>query len=286
MGQTGYDSVSAQGLVASFWGPIVEKELRENTLWPAVLADPNYKLEDAKGGETIKITRINKPTSTIRTIGTDADSFDTNTISSTQVDLTINRRAVSAYEFSDLSILMSQLNDANSDIRDSLLADVKEQVNDHIKGLISPSSSSPDHVTTSSDFNLAQLSATRLLAAAAKWGSTGEPWYLFADPSYYSDMLDDSSLGASDVMGVGESPMVGGKFVRQRMQFNIVEDDSLSTDTAYAFIPSFMKVIMGEPRFLVSPLHAQKKFGYVISCDVLVGAVQLEDTRVISVAVS
>jgi len=285
MSQTSFSYVDyTLGLVQDFWSPIFERELRENTLWPGLLYDPNYTMEKVKGGDTFKISRINKPSSTIRTIGTNADSFDTNVLSSTQVNLQVNRRAASAYEFEDLGILMSQLEQQDSEIRNALLADVREQLNDHIKGLISPSSSSPDHVVSSvTDFSLAQLSGVRTLAAAAKWGSA-EPWYLLASPSYYSDMLDDTTLGASDSMGIDKSPVLEGRFVMKRMGFNIIEDDSLATDTAYAFIPSFMKVIFGQPRFKISDLHAQKKFGYIISVDLPCGAIQQDDERVISIA--
>jgi hypothetical protein len=285
MSQTSFSYVdSTLGLVEDFWSPIFERELRENTLWPGLLYDPNYTMEKVKGGDTFKISRINKPSSSIRSIGTNADSFDTNVLSSTQVDLQVNKRAVSAYEFEDLSVLMSQLEQQDSEIRNALLADVREQLNDHIKSLIVPSASAPDHTLTSvTDFSLAQLSIVRTLAAAAKWGSA-EPWYLLAAPSYYSDMLDDTTLGASDSMGIDKSPVLEGRFVMKRMGFNIIEDDSLATDTAFAFIPSFLKVIFGQPRFKISDLHGQKKFGYIISVDLPCGAVQQDDERVISIA--
>ena len=243
-------------------------------------------MEKVAGGDTYKISYIKKPTSTIRTIGTDADTFDTNVLENVQVDLKVNKRAVSAFEFEDLAILQSQLEQADSPIREALLADVREQFNDWIKSNISPSSATPDHVTTSADFNNAQLAATSLLASKAHWNSSGESKYLLADPSYYSDMLKDTTLNASNIMGTNQSPVIGGMFATQRYGFNIIEDDSLATDTAYAFIPSFMKVIFGSPRFKLSDLHAQGKFGYNLSCDLALGLVQLDDTRVISIAVS
>ena len=54
MSVTTYNAVDTQELVQTFWSPIVEKELRENTLFPALLQDPNYTLEAVKGGSTIK----------------------------------------------------------------------------------------------------------------------------------------------------------------------------------------------------------------------------------------
>jgi len=287
MGVTSYTVVDAQGLVQDFWGKLFDKELREATLWPAVLHDPNYTMERIAGGDTVKITTLKKPTSTIRTIGTDADTFDTNILDTDQVDLKVNKRPVSGVEFEDLAIIMSQLEDKDSEIKAALLADVQQQANDWIKGLISPSASTPDHVLTSvTDFNIGQLSAVRLLSAKAHWRQSGLPWYLFVDPTYYSDLIDDTSLTSSNITNAaGPSPIVTGNFNNvQRFGYNIVEDDSLATDTGFGFISSFMKVIMGAPRFKISDLHPQKKFGFIISCDFPMGSVQVNDERVISIA--
>lgn len=271
------------GLVQDFWSPLFTKELRENTLWPGILHDPNYTMESVKGGDTLKISKVNKPTSTIKTIGTDADTFSSNVLSVTQSDLAINRRCVSAYKFEDLGILMSQLEQQDSQIREALLADVKQQANDFIKSLIVPSISEPDHsgISVSGDFNAAALSNGRTLAAVAKWGQDKD-WFLLLDPTFYTDLLDDTTISASNVIGAGVSPMVAGRFAVNRMNFNIVEDNSLATDTGFGFTRDFMKVILGAPRFMISDLHPLGQFGYQISVDFPMGGVQLDNTQVIS----
>jgi len=285
MATTSYNAVDTLGLVQDFWGNVFEKELRENTLWTGLLADPNYTMEQVKGGDTFKISKINKPTSTIKTIGTDADSFSSNVLSTTQVDLKINKRCVSAYKFEDLAVVMSQLENENSEMRESLLADVRSQANDWVKSLIAPSASAPAHVITSvTDFNLAQLSAVRTLGANAKWRASGEPWMLLVSPSYYSDLLNDTTLNSSQTMGIGVSPVVQGFFNFNRQGFTIVEDDSLDTDTGFAFIKSFQKVVIGQPRFMISDLHALGQFGFQLSVDFPIGSVMMDDTRVISIA--
>jgi hypothetical protein len=286
MSLTDYNRADTLGLVQDFWSPIFEKELRENTLWAGLLADPNYTMDTVKGGDTVKISKINKPSSTIKTIGTDADSFSSNLLTSVQSDLKVNKRCVSSFKFEDLAIIMSQLEQQDSEIREALLADVREQANDWIKGLIVPSTSAPDHsdISAGGDFNMATLSGIRTLAAKAKWGNA-QPWYLLADPTFISDMLDDTTLGAANTMGLPASPVIEGMFNFKRMNFTIVEDNSLATDTAFAFIPSFLKVILGQPRFKISDLHAIGQFGYKISVDFPMGGVQLDDERVISIIV-
>lgn len=281
MGTTSYNVADALGLVQDFWAPVFMKELRESTLL-AGLVNPTYG--NFKKGDTVKVSEINKPSSVIRTIGTNADSFETNIMSSTQVDLKITKRAVSAYEFEDLAVVLSQLEDENSEIRESLLSDVRQQINDYLYSIISPSTATPDHVVTGvTDFNLAQLSATRLLAGTAKW-PVNSPWYLLADPSYYTDMLDDTTLGSS-LFGASDSPMIQGRIALKRMNFNILEDNSLATDKAYAFLSDFLLTAIGNVQFKISDLHAQKKFGFIISADVTAGAIQSPSgsTKVISI---
>ena len=286
MSNTTYSYVDTTlGLVQDFWGPVFQKELRENTLWAGLLQDPNYTMDKVRGGDTFKISRINKPTSTIKTIGTDADSFTSNVLSSTQVDLKVNKRCVSAYTFEDMAVLMSQLEQEDSEMREALLADVREQANDWIKSLISPSTSAPNHVITSvTDFNLSQLSGVRTLAAVAKWMSSGQPIYGLLSPSFYSDLLSDTTLAGAQNMGTAVSPVLEGRFNFKRMGINLVEDDSLATDTGFFFIPSFLKIVLGQPRFKLSDRHVNNQFGMTLSVDFPLGAVQLDNTRVISVA--
>lgn len=270
-------------LTQSFWSPIFQKELRENTMWPALTADPQYKAEEVKGGDTLKIKRINKPTTNIKTIGTDADSFESNVLSTTNVDLVVNKRCTSAYEFEDLAILMSQLEQKDSEIKESLLSDVQEQANDWIKSLIVPSASDPDHtnISASGDFNLAALSNARTLASVAKW-STRNPWMLVLDPTFTSDLLDDTTVASSSFTGENTSPIINGAFQTKRMNYNILEDNSLATDTGFAITRGGLVSVMGTPRFKISDLHAQKKFGYLLSVDFVLGAAVIDNKRLIS----
>ena len=67
--------------------------------------------------------------------------------------------------------------------------------------------------------------------------------------------------------------MVAGQMVLPRFGFNLLEDNSKSTDTALFFHPDFMHLCMQtEVQVKVSDLHAQKRFGYVMSVDCIFGA--------------
>ena len=292
MSQTSFQRVDeVLGLVQTFWSPLVDKELRADNLFLDILTRNNQNVEELKGGDTLKLHFLNKPTSTIRSLGTNADSFESNVLTSTSIDLVVNKRAVSSYTFEDLAILLSQLEQEDSEIRMALLDDVSTQINDHLKSLISPSTSSPDNTVAGvSDFVLAQLSVVRQRASLAKWWRK-EPWYLALSPQYNSDLLDEVSASDSSKTGDGVSPLVGGYWDGyKRMNFNIYEDNSLTGltvandgDHGIAFLPSFMKVAIGTPRFLLSSRHANFKFEYVLSVDVPVGAVQFDNKRVITI---
>jgi hypothetical protein len=92
------------------------------------------------------------------------------------------------------------------------------------------------------------------------------------DPSYYSDILNAQTLTSSDYVG-DEAPVIGGQVVKQRYGFNLLEDNSMGTDKGLFFHPDFLHLVMQqEPRFKVSDLHPNKKFGYVISVDIVFGA--------------
>jgi hypothetical protein len=253
------------------WAPMFMKELRESLLLGS-LVNKDYQGAILNEGDTVYVSQINAPTGQLRTVGTDADSFDSQLLSTSRVSIVADKRAVAAFEMEDLVQLQSQLGSQDSEIRQALLFAVMQQVNDYLYSLVSPSTSAPDHLINSvSDMNAAQLAAIRLLAAKAKWRREGGWWGLL-DPSYYSDVLNAATLTSKDYVG-DEAPIVGGQISNPRMGFNLLEDNSRGTDKGLFFHPDFMHLVMQyEPRFKLSDLHSQKKFGFVLSADIVFGA--------------
>lgn len=279
MAQTDLAQVTDQ--IQKFWSPLFMKELREQHLLGA-LVNKEYDGEIKKGGDTVKVSQINAPVGQLKTIGTDADSFDSQLLTTTQVEVKADKRAVASFQFTDLVDLQSQIGEEQSEIRDSLLFSAMQQMNNHLYSLVAPSTSAPDHVLSGvSDFNASQLSSVRLLAAKAKWMKQ-KGWWLLLEPQYYSDLLNAQTLTSSDYVG-DDRPVVGGQIVNQRFGFNILEDNSegilqlspasAGADCGLAFHPDFLHLVMqSEPTFKVSDLHSQQKFGYVISVDLIFGA--------------
>jgi len=257
--------------IQTFWSPLMTKQLRESLLLGA-LVDKKYQGELKAMGDTVRVSQVNAPTGQLLSVGAGADSFSSDALSTSYVDIVANKRAVASYEFEDLVDLQSIIGGARPDVMEALNHALAKQINDHLYSLVSPSTSAPDHsIASVTDFNASQLAAARLLAAQAKWRS--EPgWYCLADPSYYSDLMNAATLTSSDY-GAQDAPVVSGQIALRRFGFNILEDNSRSADQALLFHPDFMHLVMQQQvRTKVSDLHPNKRFGYVLSVDVVFGA--------------
>lgn len=281
MAQTDLGQVQDQ--IQKFWAPMFMKELREQHLIGSLI-NKEYQGEIKKLGDTVRVSQINAPVGQLKTAGVDADSFDSQLLTTQYVDVKADKRAVAAFEFEDLVDLQSQIGAESSAIREALLFAVMQQMNNYIYSQVAPSTSAPDHVINGvSDFNAAQLASCRLLAAQAKWMKQ-KGWWALLSPSYYSDILNAQTLISGDYVGA-ETPVINGQVVRERYGFSLLEDNSegilqlspadAGTDCALLFHPDFMHLVMQtQPTFKVSDLHSNKQFGYVISCDLVFGAKQ------------
>lgn len=262
--------------IRAFWSDLAMDELRASTLLPG-LVNKDYEGEIKNTGDTVKIYQVNAAVGQLRTVGTDADAFATEKLSTSTVSLQATKRAVAAFEIEDLVQIQSQIQiEENggpaSQIRSALVYGVNKQINDYVYSLVAPSASAPDHVINSvTDCNAANLSANRLLAATAKWGNL-KGWYGLLDPSYYSDVLNATTLTSKDYVG-DETPVIAGQVVNKRFSFNLLEDNGLAVDQGVFFHPDFMLLAMQKQiSFNISPLHSNLKFGYVISADCVFGA--------------
>lgn len=270
MSVTSYTAADIQEMIVKAWSDIFMQELREDLLLGA-LVNKEYSGQINNAGDKVEVSQINAPTGQLLTVGTDADSFSPESLSASSVEVVANKRAVASYEFEDTVKLMNQLGQKDSEIRQALIYSISKQINDYLYTLFVPSTSAPDHrINSVTDFNASQLAACRLLAAQAKWDKT-KGWYALLDPSYYSDVLNAATLTSADY--VPDAPIVNGQVAMKRFGFNILEDNSRTTDEGYLFHPDFMHMVMKtQPQFKVSDLHANHKFGFVMSVDMIFGA--------------
>ena len=275
MSLTGIGNVQDQ--VQKYWSPLFTKQLRGNLLLGG-LVNKQYQGSITKGGDRVRVSQINAPTGQLLTIGTDADSFSSDLISTQYVDITANKRAVASFKFDSVVDLQSQISQGNPEVMSSLMFALDNQINTYLYSLVSASTATPDHdIASVTDFNAAQLSAVRLLASTAKWNRDG--WYCLVDPSYMSDIQNAATLTSSDYVGP-QAVIPGGLSSMQRFGFNIIEDVNMKSKTgaavvdhALAFHPDFMHLVMqSEVQVKISDLHALSQFGVLMSVDIIFGA--------------
>lgn len=271
-----------QNQVQAFWSPTFTDQLKENTLLPS-LVNKQYQGYIKAAGDRVRVNQVNRPTAERKTVGAGHETFSTQTLSTSYVDIIADQVITAAYEFDDLVQLQSQIGQQDSKIRQGLMEAVEIELNKYLYTKVAPSVSNPAHrVSGVADFNASALNNVRKLASQAKWAKDGG-WWLLSDPSYMTDLLNAQTLTSSDYTG-GEAPVIGGQMARQRFGFNILEDNSMSAsvkpsfvtgaeDMALAFHPDFLHLVMQTmPEIKVSDLHSNKQFGYVISIRLIVGS--------------
>lgn len=267
MATTKLADVEAQ--IQEIWSPLFMDELREQLLL-AGLVDKRYEGDIRKKNDTVKVSQIDAPSGELRDVGTDADSFSTEALTTRQIEIKADKRAVASFEFEDLIEIQSQIDSDSPEIREALMFAVNKQVNDYLYTLVSPSTTTPDHVLTVATLDADELADIRQLASEAKWLQR-PGWWMLLSPGYYNDLLKAQTLTSADF--VSDRPVIGGQIVNQRFGFNIVEDNSRSGKTGIAFHPDFMHLVMQtEPRFKISDKHVRKEFGHIISVDMVFGA--------------
>jgi hypothetical protein len=255
------------------WSPLFSKELRESLLLGS-LVNKDYEGAIGKQGDTVYVSQLSAPTGQLKTVGTDADTFDSEQMVWDRVEIKADKRAVASFEVTDLAQLQSQLDDpaAQSQMRDALRFAVEKQINDYLWSLVNPSTASPNHLITSqASIGASELAAYRTLAAKAKWLKDGK-WYGLLNPDYYEDILLAQTLTSKDYVD-GQSVVVGGQVANERYGFKLLEDNSRNSAKGLFFHPDFMHMVMqSEAQFKISDLHSQKKFAYLVSVDIIFGA--------------
>ena len=275
-----------QNQVQTFWSDMFMDELKENTLLPS-LVNKDYDGElTNRGGDRVRVSQINRPDASRKTVGSGHEYFETSKLSTSYVDIVADQVISSAYEFDDLIQLQSQIKDQDSKIRQSLLEAVEIELNNYLYSIVSPSVASPAHLRSGvTDYNASQLNNDRKLAAQSKWMKEGG-WYGLFDPQYYSDLLNAQTLTSQDY-APGEAPVIGGQIANRRFGFNMLEDNSAglisamkrlgsssaSEDAALLFHPDFMHLVMPlKADFKVAELTSNKQFGFVIVVRIVCGA--------------
>jgi len=279
MATTGLADVQNQ--IKTFWSPIFDDKLKEDTLLPS-LVSKDYIGSIQAQGDTVKVSAIDNVAASRKNVNdSDADSYSASKLSMTQVSVSADTIIEAGVIISDLAMLQSQLGAQNSKIRTALFDALERELNTFLYEKVAPSASSPDMIENGvSDLNATQLGTARIKASQQYWGNSER--YLLCDPTYYQDLLNASTFTSSDY-GAGDAPMIGGRFGLRRMGFNIFEDNSTgirevspttnTQDTALLFVPDWLMFVRQVGvTFKLSDLHGQQKRGFFLSAEMIVGA--------------
>ena len=258
--------------IQKFWSPMFMPELLETNILGS-LVNRDYEGDLKEEGDTVKVSQIIRAKGETRTVGVDADKFNSEKMLTRQVEVKAEKRFVGSHKIADLVTLQSQIRNKDSEIRQSLVEAIQIQLNDYLYSLVAPS------VVTS---NTAAITSTimknqRVNAGKKKW-SKMKGWYSLLGPDYYGDVMNETKLTSSDY--VRDNAVEAGEIFTRRYGFNVGEDNSdglasLSSDTKAGlfFHPDFLYLVMQQqPRFKISDLHANNEFGFVISVDMVGGA--------------
>jgi len=267
------DLSAVENQIQTKWSSVFMAELRETFMLQS-LCSKEYEGEIKNENDTVRITQINAPSSTLKTIGTDSDTYEANVLDTSYVDLKATKRAVSAMKFTDLVQIQSIIDPTkNPGIRNALMHDIGTQINTYLYSLMVPSTSSPDHtIGSTATLTEALIATMRENASIAKWPKAS-PWYCLMGPSYYSDFLAINGVVGIDY-GFQDQARVGGQFSQDRYGFKIYEDNSIPTATSLiSFLPeALLFAAQTEPRIKLSDLHSNGEFGFSLSIDMVFGA--------------
>lgn len=261
------------------WSELFEDELRAQFRIAPLLdrsQDEQVKRQgDIVASKKFKVSQLNKGTGQLLDIDTEqANTFSPAKQSSQQIEVSINKRAVSSRDFADLVDLQTQVDLADPKVISTMAYEVSETMNGYIYGL----STTPTSETTGT----ASISATTLTSAAqiadnAQWPD-GNRWAM-VDATYWEDLLNDSTLTSADF--VQDSPVMSG-MILQRYGWNLVKDTSPQLKSklnggaggvVMFFLPDYLALIMQQDtRTKASDKHSNNEFGAVLSMDKVFGA--------------
>jgi hypothetical protein len=272
--------VELDNLIPEIWASSMYDELRNQLMMGSVFSR-EYEGEIRNLGDTVKVNQIVAPTGEI--LSNDKDVFNSEQMTVNQFSVVVNKRAVASFEFTSLSQLQSQ--SFERDAQEALVYAVQKQVENDIISALIPSASAPDHdiaPASAGDLDASDLAGIRTLLSLAKVPKTNR-WF-FGDPQYFGDLLQKNNFINSDYIPAG-SPVSSAEFASPLYGFKIAEHDLLSADVGYAVHPSALQMVMQQDlRIKISDLHAQSKFGFKMSADLVYGISLFDNKRIVKIS--
>lgn len=268
LGATKMADVAEQ--IQKFWGPLGLSQLyQENPLLSVVNREYEGNLQ--RQGDTVYVSVIKPLTGFMQTIGTDADSFETEKIETVRTAIQATKVFSSNIELESLAELQSQLDSGNPRLRETMIRAINNKVNaflySFVKSSVVDGTSGDTGVSTMSK---TEFRAARVYAGAQKWPKDGN-WFALLDPAFWGDISIDDKLASVDY--VGETPITQSMNMRRLLDFNCAEDNSLPNDQALFFHRDWLYAVMQTGMIWnVTDLRSNYKRGVLLTCEMVGGA--------------
>jgi hypothetical protein len=266
-------------MIPTAWSPLLYQELRNKVAYLNLFAR-DYEGEIKEKGNTVKVNQVKAPTGEILT--NDKDTFNPEELQVGQFEITADRRAVASFEITDMAKLQSL--DFQMEVANALVYSIQLQMEKDIQSVMIPSAAAPDHQLAAligSSFDVVDVIALRNLLAEAKV-MFGEDTYLALGSTYYGSLLGKNQVVSSDFGSVND--LMAGE-VRKLSGFKVFEHVLESATKAVAFHKSAVQVVaQTQVNVKVSDLHVNKKFGYLVSADIVYGRKLADDKRIANLA--
>lgn len=259
-----------QNQIQKFWAPMSANQLVQNNPFLNVV-NRSYEGAIGRKGDTVYVNVINPMVAEKRTAGVDADIFSAQKVAMTRTAIVADKLFTIAVEVEDLVQLQSMLDSGDMKLRETMTQALNDKINAHLYSF--RKTTLTDGVTV--DSGVATISKTefrgaRVYAGAKKWPKDGN-WFAFIDPSYNGDISIDTTLANSDY--VSDAPISATSSFRRLLDFNVAEDNSLSTAQAMFMHRDWLYWVMQQqPVWKLSDLHANYKNGVLLSCQLVGGA--------------
>ncbi len=262
-------------MIPTVWSPLMFQELR-NKIAYLNLFSRAYEGEIKEKGNTVKVNQIVAPNGEILT--NDKDQFNPEELAINQFEITADRRAVASFEITDLAKLQSL--DFQMEMMNALVYSIQKQMEVDIQSIMIPSAAAPDHALAAlvgASFDVADVVALRTLLAIAKV-PFDENMYLALSPTFYGSLMQKNQVVSADFGSVND--LMAGE-VRKIAGFKVFEHNLEEGSKARAFHTAAVQVVtQSQVNIQISNLHSQKKFGYLVSADIVYGRKLADSKRI------
>jgi hypothetical protein len=269
-------------IIPEIWSADWYPELRANLPMANFFDKTPEHIGELRFGDILHMSQFAKATG--ETLTDDKQNFTTEEATISDKTITINKRAHAGFEFSDLAQLQSK--SFENAAREALMYSIAKQVEDAVTSAISPSASAPVHVIqTASAGVLAAADVLNMRNLLSIQSVPNTERALFLAPSFYGDLLGASTFISND--NVNKGAVASANFSYPLYGFDVVEGQNIASDTGYAVHRSAIYLIMQQGlRLKVSDQHPNKKYGYIMTADLVFGVSQFDDERSVKITAS